>query len=77
MPTLEALCDLFALSTFEEHRSWFLEEGYIAPAKAKAIRKEVTRLCAEVRAQAVHLVDAFGIPESCLAAPIAISDRAF
>ncbi|MEX1309464.1 MAG: acyl-CoA dehydrogenase [Candidatus Sulfomarinibacteraceae bacterium] len=77
MTTLDALCDLFALSTFEENRCWFLEEGYIAPVKGKAIRKEVTQLCKEVRAQAVHLVDAFGIPESCLAAPIALSDRGF
>ncbi len=40
--------------------------------KSKAITKHVTRLCAEMRRDAVGLVDAFGIPDQCLSAPIAL-----
>ncbi|HYY31596.1 MAG TPA: acyl-CoA dehydrogenase [Chthoniobacterales bacterium] len=40
--------------------------------KSKAISYQVDNLCAEVRQEAVRLVDAFGIPDSCIAAPIAL-----
>ena len=68
---LGTLCDLFVLWRIELDRGWFLEHGYIDGAKAKAIRKLVNKLCNELRDQAVPLVDAFGIPDACLAAPIA------
>jgi acyl-CoA oxidase len=70
---LSQLCDLFALHRIHLDRGWFLEQGYVENAKSKAIRKMVNRLCFEVRQQALPLVDAFGIPESCLGAPIARS----
>ncbi|RMF01914.1 MAG: hypothetical protein D6772_04160, partial [Bacteroidetes bacterium] len=35
----------------------------------------VDRLCAQIRPDAVALVDAFGIPDQLLAAPIACSAR--
>ena len=69
---LERLRDLHALWLIEEDAGWFLENGVIEPAKARAIRKQVDQLCLELRPQAVALVDAFAIPETCLAAPIAI-----
>ena len=69
--TLASLCDLYALSRLEAGRGWFLEQGVLEPAKAKAIRKLVNRLCLEIRGQAVPLVDAFGIPAALLRAPIA------
>jgi acyl-CoA oxidase len=68
---LGAVCDLHALARLEADRGWFLEHGQFAPAKAKAITREVTALCAELRPHAVDLVDAFGIPDELLAAPIA------
>ena len=67
--TLGTLCQLFALSRMEEDRGWFLESGYIEPAKSKAIRHEVSDLCSAVREFAVPLVDAFGIPDDVLKAP--------
>jgi acyl-CoA oxidase len=70
---LRDLRDLFALHRIESDRGWFLEQGYLAPSKAKAIRKLVNRLCREVRAHAVPLVDGFGIPDALLAAPIALA----
>ena len=69
--TLAQLCALFALHSLEQDRAWFLEQGYMSAAKTKAIRKQVNRLCLEVRANAVGLVDAFNIPDVLLAAPIA------
>jgi len=68
---LGTLCDLYALHRIEADRGWFLEHGYLESAKAKAIRKQVNKLCLEVRQQAEPLVDAFGIPDPVLAAPIA------
>jgi len=64
---------LFALSRIEQNLDWFLEVGYVESNKAKAIRGEVNALCDEVRPHAEALVNAFGIPDSCLAAPIATS----
>lgn len=72
---LDRLCDLFALSRLEDDIGWFLEQGYFESNKAPALRSEVEALCAEVRADAEALVEAFGIPDSCLAAPIAFDER--
>jgi len=69
---LGRLCDLYGLSCLDSASGWFLEHGLLEGAKARAIRKEVERLCAEVRPDAVALVDAFGIPDTCIAAPIAL-----
>src|SRR5260221_1610642 len=69
---LRRLRDLFALYHLELHKSWYLENSVMSGFKAKAISRLVTWLCAEVRSDAVALVDAFGIPDSCLAAPIAL-----
>jgi len=69
--TLTTLRQLFAMARIEEDLDWFLQAGYVESAKAKAIRGEVNALCDEVRPDAEALVDAFGIPDACLAAPIA------
>lgn len=68
---LKQLCSLYALSTIEQHRGWYLEENYMEGTKTKAIRKLVNQLCWNIRQDAVPLVDAFNIPKQCLAAPIA------
>lgn len=71
---LKKLCDLFALSQINKNKGWYLEQGYMEGVKTKAIRKMVNQLCWEIRQDAVPLTDAFNIPESCLAAPIATRD---
>ena len=68
---LRKLRSLYALRTIEKHAAWYLEQDYLAAVKSKAIRRQVDQLCAELRPEAVALVDAFGIPESLIAAPIA------
>jgi acyl-CoA oxidase len=71
---LERLCDLFVLSTVETDRGWFQEHGQLTTVRAKAVVAEVNRLCAQLRPHARTLVDAFGIPDEALAAPIALRD---
>jgi acyl-CoA oxidase len=70
---LKKLCDLFALSQIDKNKGWYLEQGYMEGVKTKAIRKLVNQLCWEIRQDAVPLVDAFAIPDSCLSAPIAMT----
>ena len=70
---LKKLCGLFALSQMEKNKGWYLEHDYMEGVKTKAIRKLVNKLCWEIRQEAVPLVEAFKIPKSCLAAPIAMS----
>jgi acyl-CoA oxidase len=69
---LRKLCDLFALSRLEADMGWFLESGYLDSSRARAIRRLVGELSLEVRQQAVPLVDALGIPDELLGAPIAL-----
>ncbi|MFD3721934.1 acyl-CoA dehydrogenase [Streptomyces sp. NPDC058674] len=66
---LALLCDLFALSTIEADRAWFMEHGRLTVQRSKAITREVNDLCRKVRPLAVDLVDAWGIPSSVLRAP--------
>lgn len=64
---LTRLYNLFALNKLDQNKGWYLEQGYMEGVKTKAIRKMVSQLCWEIRQDAVPLVDAFAIPESCLA----------
>jgi acyl-CoA oxidase len=68
---LTKLVQLYALHQIENNKAWYLEQGYMEAVKTKAVRKMVNQLCWEIRPDAVALVNAFNIPDSCLAAPIA------
>ena len=59
---LNLLCDLYALSTIEADRGWFMEHGRLSSTRSKAISREVASLCRQVRPIAQDLVDAFAIP---------------
>ena len=72
-PVLTRLHDLWALWRIERDRGWFLENGYLEGNKAKAIRTLVNQLLADLRPDALALVEAFAIPDNCLAAPIAFT----
>jgi acyl-CoA oxidase len=71
-PVLKRMCDLFALSQIERHQGWYFEQGALTGLKSRAISRQVDKLCAEIRQEAVQLVDSFGIPDTCIAAPIAL-----
>ena len=55
---------------------FYFGEGYIDPRKESAMRKETEILLREIRNDALTLVEAFGIPDVTLAAPIAFMDPA-
>ena len=65
---LNQLSQLFALSQIEKNKAWYLEDNYMEAVKTKAIRKIVNQLCWDIRPDAVALVNAFAIPDSCLGA---------
>jgi acyl-CoA oxidase len=63
---LSELAALYALWHLEADRAWFLEAGYMEPSKSRAIRREVDTLCAQIRPEAVTLVDGWGVPDEVL-----------
>ncbi|HET7352123.1 MAG TPA: acyl-CoA dehydrogenase [Marmoricola sp.] len=67
---LNLLSDLFALSTIEADRAWWMEHGRLTTQRSKAITREVSSLCRKVRPIAEDLVDAFGVPEEMLHAEL-------
>ena len=70
--SMSKLCQLYALQTIEANKGWYLEHDYMEGVKTKAIRKLVNKLCFDVRKESLILVDAFDIPDTCLAAPIVV-----
>ena len=73
---LDRLGALHALGRIRAEASFYFSEGYLDPSKESAMRKETVALMRELRASALDLVDAFGIPDVALAAPIAFMDPA-
>jgi acyl-CoA oxidase len=71
---LRLLCDLYALSTIESDRAWFLEHGRLSVARSKAITREVSDLCRRIRPIAVDLVDAYAVPPELLRSPDLLGD---
>ncbi|MDP3966770.1 MAG: acyl-CoA dehydrogenase family protein [Nocardioides sp.] len=67
---LNLMCDLYALSTIEADRAWWMEHGRLTSQRAKAISREVNDLCRKVRPIARDLVDALGVPDEMLRAEI-------
>lgn len=63
---LERVCDLYALSTIEADKGWFLEHGRLTPARARALTGAVNELLGELRPHMRTLVDAFAIPDAWL-----------
>lgn len=73
---LERLRALYVVDVLHRDLSWYLENRYMAPEKARALRKLRVKLCAEVRQDALTYTDAFGIPDTALSAPIAFEHYA-
>lgn len=73
---MNLVCDLFALHTIEGERGFFQEHGRLNGARSKSLTRDVNRLCNRVMAHSELLVDAFGIPDEILRAPIGLRDEA-
>jgi acyl-CoA oxidase len=69
---LDRLCDLYALYQIELDRGYLQEHGRLTGPRCKAVTRAVNDLCNQVRADAEALVDAFGIPDQVLRAPIGL-----
>ena len=69
---LKLLRNLFAITHLEAHRGWYLENRFMNPRDSRRLSWLIDKLCNELRSEAVALVDSFGIPDKCLAAPIAL-----
>ena len=67
---LGKVCDLFVYSALEADLGWFMMHRHISVERAKAIRRGVNELCQDLRPYAGTLVDAFGIPEQLMGAPM-------
>ncbi|MGC3994282.1 MAG: acyl-CoA dehydrogenase [Propionicimonas sp.] len=65
---LQRLCSLYALSSINDDRAWFIEHNRITTGRAKAIGAQLSALCGELRPDALALVEGLGIPESWLGA---------
>lgn len=71
--TLESVRNLFVYATLEADLSWFLMHRFVSVERAKAVRRGVNELCAELAPIAGDLVDAFGIPDVALDVPMLTS----
>ncbi len=72
---LSRVCDLHALSNIESDRAWFQEHQRLTANRSKAVIGAVNELCRELRPHARLLVDAWGIPEETIGAPIALGEE--
>lgn len=61
----------------DQEAAEFLSSGYLSPKQAELLRNRVHALFAELRPQAVSLVDAFGIPDYQLNSALGRYDGAF
>lgn len=71
---LERLRQLSAVDCIYNDSAWYLDNGYFQPEKRRALRKLRLKLVAEIRPDALGYVEAFGIPDACLSAPIAFEN---
>ena len=67
---LRKMYNLYALSTIQENKGWYLESDYMDGTKSKAIRKMVEKLCGEIRNDDLAYVAVFDIPDELLGAKI-------
>lgn len=73
-PILTKLYQCYGLDTIQDNKGWYLENEFMEGGKTKAIRKVRTKIIQDLRPDIEGLVDAFGIPEELLAAPIALEE---
>ncbi len=63
---LGKLCDLYAVSNLEADRAWFLEHNFITDGRSKSLKRVCNTLCAELRPDALAIVEGLGIPADWL-----------
>ncbi len=71
---LKQLAQLYALDNIYSDRAYFLESDYMDGAKTKAIRRVINKLYQDIKPNALGYVEAFGIPDELIGAPIAMKE---
>jgi acyl-CoA oxidase len=71
---LRTLFSLWALDRVDCHAGWFLSQGCISREAVEHLASDRDRLCAGIEPHALELVNAFGIDNTLLRAPIAEDD---
>lgn len=69
---LSQLTLLYALTQLQSDMAWLLVDGLVSPAFAREVPDTIRGLCQDIAPQSQSLVDAFGIPDKLVAAPIAV-----
>ncbi|KAJ1927399.1 hypothetical protein IWQ60_002949 [Tieghemiomyces parasiticus] len=69
---LHAMCYLFGLTLIETDLAWYLSKGYLTPAVGRTVGDRVRQSVAALAPQILHVIDAFGIPEALIGAPLAV-----
>eukprot|EP00753_Platysulcus_tardus_P021540 PLAT9036.6.p1 GENE.PLAT9036.6~~PLAT9036.6.p1 ORF type:complete len:413 (+),score=177.87 PLAT9036.6:800-2038(+) len=67
---LRRVCDLYALSMMERELTGFVADGFLTPREVPLLRAEVRKLLAELRPDAVALVDSFDYADVTLASAL-------
>ena len=63
---LNKLCDLYVIDNLEADRAWFTDHNFMTQARSKSLTKTLNHLCAELRPDALALVEGLGIPAEWL-----------
>merc|ERR1711860_388628 len=66
LKSLQALCKLYAVQGMNERLGDFMQDGFISGQQAEMITEKLLALYAEIRPNAVALVDAFDYPDQVL-----------
>lgn len=70
--SLSWLLSLYGLYSVEQDKGFYQEHGRLGANRTKQVTREVNRLLGVVARQSELLVDAWGIPDAVLAAPIGL-----
>ncbi len=70
--SLSWLLSLYGLYSVEEDKGFYQEHGRLGAARTKQVTREVNHLLGMVARQSSLLVDAWGIPDEVIAAPIGL-----
>ncbi|RLV56202.1 acyl-CoA oxidase [Aeromicrobium phragmitis] len=63
---LRDVCSLYALSSIERDKAWFMEHNRLSTERAKQVTVEVNALLEKLRPHTLTLVEGFGVPPSTL-----------
>jgi len=68
---LEKMTQLYALTVIQDNRAYYLEKDYMDGSKTKAINRVINKLFQNIKPDINSFLDAFGIPDELIMAPIA------